>query len=435
MALIKSIGKIFIAIGFGIFISMMLLEIILRIYVNTPILHTIGYLPRPMENLYTLMPNQNGMWASDCYYIDPITTNSIGFRDLEPTKKVKIAILGDSYMEALQIPEHENTSDLLRTLTSSQVMNTGISGFGPLHEYLTYNEIVRPYKPDIVLLFFYSGNDVRDSSCVLNRSGGSVWDLFKACATINRTGAVKIHQEISPPSSFFNPQVKLLIKEYCRSCDFLIYVYSNLENKFYMAKHPHVGHELSRDLHVYMKPDAKWNDAWKITEYFLKKLNDQVKRDGGHLVIVTVPDYGRISRNTLKKMREAGFRLPPDYDPFLPIRRLESISKNDGFDLLELENFFLKYRDRYQMKSPYFFYRCDGHWSPLGHFLASNVIVKYLVDNKYIEDQGGTLSRSVDRMLAMSPQEILGKKAYGQIFDNGTYRGNSNINNILRREK
>ena len=95
---IKSFGKNLMAIGFGVVIAMGLLEVVLRIHVNTPILHTIGYLPRPKQNLFSLMPNQKGIWASDCYYIDPVKTNSIGYRDIEVTGKPVIAILGDSYM-------------------------------------------------------------------------------------------------------------------------------------------------------------------------------------------------------------------------------------------------------------------------------------------------------------------------------------------------
>ena len=432
MGWIKSFGKILVAIGFGIFVSMVILEIVLRFHVNTSILHTLVYKPWPKENLYTLMPHQKGIWASECYYIDPVKTNSLGFHDVDPMKKVKIAVLGDSYMEALQIPQHEDTSDLLRSLTGVSVMNTGISGFGPIHEYLTYNQFVRSHKPNIVLLFFYTGNDIRDSSCVLNRSGGSVWDSFKACATIDRNGTVTIHQEILPPTSHFNPELKVLVKEYCRSCDFLFYFYSILENKAYQKNKNQQGkYQLPRDLQVYLPPDERWSDAWKITDYFLNKLNAQIKQDGGRLVIVTVPEYGRISKAPLKKMQEAGFQIPSGYDPYRPLRNLEEIAKKDDIPLLELEKYFLQYRDRYHMKAPYFFYRCDGHWNPLGHFIASNVIVKYLLENKLLKGEPD-LSGKVDKMLSMSPEEILGKKAYAQIFEGGAYEGQSDINHIIR---
>ena len=43
----------------------------------------------------------------------------------------------------------------------------GVSGYGTASEYLWYRDVGRAFHPDIVLLSFYPGNDVRNNSPTL----------------------------------------------------------------------------------------------------------------------------------------------------------------------------------------------------------------------------------------------------------------------------
>ena len=106
-----------------------------------------------------------------------IRINSAGLRDREHTKikpanTLRLAILGDSYAEALQVSMKETFWAVLeRELAKCpylsgrqvEVINFGVSGYGTAQELMTLRHKVWDYSPDIVILAFLTGNDVTDN--------------------------------------------------------------------------------------------------------------------------------------------------------------------------------------------------------------------------------------------------------------------------------
>jgi lysophospholipase L1-like esterase len=99
--------------------------------------------------------------------------NSYGWRDKEwslkkPQNSYRIAVLGDSFVEAFQV-ELDNT---FLALTEHQLndnhdakvelMNFGRSGFTQTEELLILKNEVMQFSPDMVLLFFCPLNDIED---------------------------------------------------------------------------------------------------------------------------------------------------------------------------------------------------------------------------------------------------------------------------------
>ena len=97
--------------------------------------------------------------------------NSHGFRDYErsyekPKDTFRILVLGDSYVEALQVALQDSFTAILEktlnensTSTKFEVLNLGQSGFGTADEYMRYLNFGVQYSPDLVLLAFLTGND------------------------------------------------------------------------------------------------------------------------------------------------------------------------------------------------------------------------------------------------------------------------------------
>ncbi len=100
-------------------------------------------------------------------------TNSQGFRNyvdfeyVKPENTVRILSLGDSHTQGYEVrQEHTFSAVLANYLTrhgmASEVINTGVSGFGTAEQLvLLENEGVR-YQPDFVVLGFYA-NDFEDN--------------------------------------------------------------------------------------------------------------------------------------------------------------------------------------------------------------------------------------------------------------------------------
>jgi lysophospholipase L1-like esterase len=109
-----------------------------------------------------------------------IRTNSLGYvgDEVSPhnpdggTSTIRIAMLGDSGLVALQVDYYRNFTALLENAlnTSSvckdvhfEVMNFGVGSAGTFTEYQTYKKKIAPLHPDYVLVFF-SGNDYDDNA-------------------------------------------------------------------------------------------------------------------------------------------------------------------------------------------------------------------------------------------------------------------------------
>ena len=107
-----------------------------------------------------------------------IRYNSAGFRDEEwpiakPENEFRIAVLGDSFVEALQVPVDacfvERVESALKVNSAlagktPNVMNLGVSGYGTGHELLLLRDRIADYKPDVVVVAILTGNDLRDNS-------------------------------------------------------------------------------------------------------------------------------------------------------------------------------------------------------------------------------------------------------------------------------
>lgn len=102
--------------------------------------------------------------------------SSLGIVDreapLSPGPGVKrIAFLGDSKTEALQVPDKERFCRLIEAAlnkegtTCCQTINFGTSSYGPLVECLQYLKLVRRFKPDVTVLVYNYG-DVNESGDV-----------------------------------------------------------------------------------------------------------------------------------------------------------------------------------------------------------------------------------------------------------------------------
>ena len=87
----------------------------------------------------------------------------------KPAGVRRIAVLGDSMVAGLAVPEPETMCGVLETLLNGEpeprveVMNFGISASAPAQELALYRGLVRRFAPDVVVLTFFSGNDLSDT--------------------------------------------------------------------------------------------------------------------------------------------------------------------------------------------------------------------------------------------------------------------------------
>ena len=73
-------------------------------------------------------------------------------------------VLGDSFVRGTLADNTETIPAFLdRWSETTQYVNLGTSGHGPLQHYLTYQEFESEFNPEFVLLVLFIGNDLRDN--------------------------------------------------------------------------------------------------------------------------------------------------------------------------------------------------------------------------------------------------------------------------------
>jgi hypothetical protein len=130
-----------------------------------------------------LRAGTTGWWTSEGHGY--VSVNKFGMRGPEtivrkPENVTRIAVLGDSFMEALQVNYEQSFCGRLESRLNEmqaagsgnrfEVLNFGVSGYGTAQELLMLRHHVWQFEPDLVLLGFFPENDIRNNSRALEQT-------------------------------------------------------------------------------------------------------------------------------------------------------------------------------------------------------------------------------------------------------------------------
>ncbi|HXO19587.1 MAG TPA: SGNH/GDSL hydrolase family protein [Thermoanaerobaculia bacterium] len=360
------------------------------------------YRPDP-ERGWSLQPGAEGWWRKEGSA--PVRINSDGLRDREhalakPPGTVRIAVLGDSCAEALQVPVEATFWHLLearlaacptcRTLAGRpvEVLNFGVSGYGTAQELLTLRGQVWKYRPDIVLLAFYTGNDVRNNERALEQDplrpyfvlaaspGSSAGPRLTLDDSFRRSSGYELRR--SGPARLlygvFNRSRLLQLAKRAKSA---------LDDRVGAWKARRVTtqpiEELGLDNAVYSPPATpEWRAAWEVTEAMLREMSAEVRAKGARFGIVTLSDGIQVHPDPARRRafeRQLGLTTL-----FYPDERIREVGKAAGIPVLNLAPALAEYAARtgrflhgFPNTAP-----GEGHWNAEGHRQASRLMAPWL---------------------------------------------------------
>lgn len=155
--------------GTSIVLALILLELFVRIF-SPQNIYPFVYKDDPL-GFYRLKENYHGIHKAPEFKVR-VDTNSNGLRDYEypiikPEKAYRILVLGDSFTfgEGVEM-EKGYTKALEKRLNSSnkdrryEVINASAFDWGTSEEYLYLKHYGLRFKPDMVVLGFFIGNDI-----------------------------------------------------------------------------------------------------------------------------------------------------------------------------------------------------------------------------------------------------------------------------------
>ena len=109
------------------------------------------------SNTLTINCNENG-------YYSKYQSDRYGFNNPDSEwdkKEIEYMLLGDSFAHGFCVNRPNDIASLLRNLSKKSVLNLGYAGNGPLIEYATLKEYIKPNVKKIIW-FYYEGNDIKD---------------------------------------------------------------------------------------------------------------------------------------------------------------------------------------------------------------------------------------------------------------------------------
>jgi hypothetical protein len=124
---------------------------------------------------WELVPHRKVILEGDSYGEVEFEVNGQGFRmprevAIERAPGVsRVFVVGDSFTAGWGVPVDHVFSERLAALSGADVINAGVDAFGTGQEWLLFRERGIAYKPDVVVVGLFVGNDFRDNVVHLSK--------------------------------------------------------------------------------------------------------------------------------------------------------------------------------------------------------------------------------------------------------------------------
>jgi len=231
---------------------------------------------------WRLHPHRHGWFIAGGKRV-PVHTTPSGFRDREhtldkPDGVYRIAVLGDENSEAMsveltqtwwwQLPARLQECGF-QPSKLTEVLNFGVGGYGTAQEYVLLETTAMRYQPDLVLLQF-SPNDVADNSRALTAEKDRPFFVLDA------HGVPRIDDSFALAPSFDNRmQTRYRLAEEIAD-----------HSRTYQ-----LGRQLAEAAFIgEARADAARfsEDAWRVTEAVIGKMDAFTRRNGAQLAVVAM---------------------------------------------------------------------------------------------------------------------------------------------------
>ncbi len=300
-----------------------------------------------------------------------VRNNALGFHDEEHALpkapgRMRILVIGDSFVEALQVPLQAGLPRLLadrlrRRGFPVEVVVVARSCWGPIEYAAAVEEWAEKLDPDLVVCCFYPGNDVRNASAEAER-------LF-AKQVASPLGELWNRPESSALPGLLVPWSRLnaLVSR--------LALLHQIRGGYSAWRFPY---KIPVDFYVF----AQGKDAIPFVEEGWNRLRVEVGRMAMTLarrrcplLAVSTSDDFRLAREPKELVRA----LSRDYDEAarwewdftLFEKRLASVLSPLGIPYVDLQD---RFAARMRVSSQLCHFLADGHWNETGHAWAAEAL-------------------------------------------------------------
>ena len=310
--------------------------------------------------------------------------NSDGMRDVEhslskPPGIKRIAFLGDSYTEGLQVPLEDTFARQMQNSLQSaasnvkngsqspyETLNFGCSSYSTGQEFLQFNQQVADYKPDLVVLLYTPGDSLENSVSPKDRAKAEARPYFYL------DDAGQLQQDNGLLTLNYDKLRYRTLREFLRAHSTIYGAYNqinlslSMSDKVYFRTTRLVSQIFARALALLpdkhdakipqglTPPTAQEPDKIAVSQAIIKKLGEEIRARGGRLVVMTYPDLS--GADPLYSQARSSFKI---------------LAQKQGFGFLDLTEAF----SRVQNPNKLFI---QVHFSKEGHDLTARALTTYL---------------------------------------------------------
>ena len=308
------------------------------------------------------IPNTSFRHKTECFDVN-YKFNSIGARDDEFLKneygKKTIFLLGDSYAEGYGLKVSNTFDRILTNKLKTNILNFGVSGhFGTTQARILYDNFQNKYEHGYVLHIISVATDFEDDDY-------EFW--VKNINTKKRYRPYLIKKnnnyEIIYTGKFndSNSISELNLKSFLANFTNTFYVLKKLKKTISSFGNK----KLEKDpINYYEEYDE---DILDIFKFNLKKINKTIKENNRKYILVTMPDFYHLKKNTTKQ--------PKLDQELLNFAKKENIIFIDLYAEIKKKNI-----DIQKLFNNNDIFDCDGHPNSNGSFIISELIYSKLKD-------------------------------------------------------
>jgi len=336
-----------------------------------------------------------------------VQINSHGFRDEErayekPDGVFRIAVLGNSWTEALQVPLNRTyTSVLQQKLNQSgcfawkrvEVLNFGVAGYSTAQELLLLRQRVWNYQPDLILLALYPARDIANNVRELN----NVVTPERSPYFVFRGDQLALDSSFQSQPALQPRQIRLQdigfwFDDHLKTAQAIntLQRYGKIRVAMAAAKERAEQSGVDNLEYAIYAPPAlpAMQEAWKITEALLLAMRDDVRGHGAEFRVVTLATRPQVIPDPAKRA-ELQQNLGVS-DLFYADNRIDAFASHHGIAVTNLAPVLSTYAEAHHVYLNGFNASNlgAGHWNETGHRLAAESIAADLCQSAVAEIAG-----------------------------------------------
>lgn len=335
----------------------------------------------PKTGLIYFSPNSSLAWQNACI-TNTIESNAAGFHafpfsSAKAEHEFRIAIVGDSMTESLQVSREEHAAHLLEEKLNAlpgkhpvyTVRPFGISGNGTYLNTLYADTYVMDFAPDLIIDAFFLGNDLDNDArpmVYVPRFDNEGELVVASPANVGISWTTRI-KAIVKHSAIVRGAYHVYLSMKQRDTDETLSVSTTTPT-------------LSGARQIYLAEDVPfWEDAWKLEARLLLGFDKLSREHEATFMVLAISEASSIHPELAKvafpQMTETAIDL------IKPEKNIEQITGELGIPTLLLGPTF---RNNASSTGEMSVWSCDWHWNQTGHQWAADAMLNYFLKNRLL---------------------------------------------------